>query len=47
MTTRAVAGPVTVPPRVDWPEPAPQSEAGALLTDKEEEEDEEALPPVE
>jgi DNA-binding MarR family transcriptional regulator len=23
----------TVPPRADWPEPAPQSEAGALLTE--------------
>ena len=32
MTTRAARGEV-VPPRADWPEPAPQTEAGALLTE--------------
>ena len=32
MRTRA-ARPGVVPPRADWPEPAPQSEAGALLTE--------------
>jgi DNA-binding MarR family transcriptional regulator len=32
VTTRAARAEV-VPPRADWPEPAPQSEAGALLTE--------------
>jgi DNA-binding MarR family transcriptional regulator len=33
MTTPAGERGDTVPPRTDWPEPAPQSEAGALLTE--------------
>jgi DNA-binding MarR family transcriptional regulator len=33
MTTRAAAREDSVPPRAAWPEPAPQSEAGALLTE--------------
>jgi DNA-binding MarR family transcriptional regulator len=33
VTTRAGERGDTVPPRPDWPEPAPQSEDGALLTE--------------
>ena len=33
MTSRAGARTGGVPPRSDWPEPAPQTEAGALLTE--------------
>ena len=33
MTTRAGTREDTVPPRAEWPEPTPQSEAGALLTE--------------
>ncbi|HZA03439.1 MAG TPA: MarR family transcriptional regulator [Propionibacteriaceae bacterium] len=32
MTTRTGPRGDSVPPRADWPEPAPQTEAGALLT---------------